>query len=169
VARTGRPPGTTGIKQRLSDAAIEQRRAAAKKPRRRRKLSAPERKGLDEAVRIGRALNPQLMRLAQRKANLEEKFLNLLEREMKSGNVDLDRVEQLMRVTMRAGEFGTFSGQVWDRFGQPRKLKAEVDLHAAPRIFLDFPEMDAAWEAAEDAHARSPGGGAGHANGATRG
>jgi hypothetical protein len=161
-----RPSGTTGIAQKQSSASHAQRTAASSKSRPgARKPTDTEEAERVEAVRIGRSLNGRVMRLIEQRISHAEQVELEVARELKQPRPDYEWVGYLRQLTPGVGEIATLAGQIWDRFGTPRRNSIEVSLENAPPIMLFAGDAPEAWRKREATHAAVANGSNGHADG----
>lgn len=149
----------TGVKtrpQRKTAAAKAQRTAAARLSRPgKRPYTVAEEAGRAEAVRIGRALNPRILKVQARRLSITEMMQDRIEIELKGDKPDVELVNGLMALCHTNMDLVSLYKEVADRFGFPRKTEADLRFDGAismPIVIADEGQRES-WAKKEDEHA----------------
>jgi hypothetical protein len=119
------------------------------------------------AVRIGRALNPRVLKLVARRLAVSESIQAIVERELLQPTPDSKKIAELSQAAQTNMDLVSIYREVADRFGYPRRTVQDVRLEdqaRSPIVLADDGQRET-WRKAEEEHAargRDTGGGNGH-------
>lgn len=163
-----RHAGSSGIPQRPSAAAHQQRLEAGRQTRPgRRPLTPREAREREQAVRIGRALNLPLLQLVQKRVFETIRLEKRIAAELAEPSPDFDMIASIRAVGLTALETAALVGQIADRFGTPRRTVQDMRMSgegAMPQVVIIAGTGFDAWQAKdrEVEHARADAAGADH-------
>lgn len=149
----------TGVKtrpQRKTAAAKAQRVSASKLSRPgKRPYSKDEEAGRIEAVRIGRALNPRILRVQDKRLSITERMQDRIEIELRAEKPDFEVIQGFLTLCHTNMDLVSMYKEVADRFGFPRKTESDLRFEGSvsmPIVIADEGQRET-WAKKEDEHA----------------